>query len=109
MASARESLREGLRMGGRDYSLLAAAGMLVLFGLAVNNHIIPNFHEQQALEKRRNELQESVKQTRAEVERIKDEAEALDDPYYMAWYMVENYNWRYPPIEETPSLVQTND
>jgi hypothetical protein len=104
MASVRESIRDSLRTHGRDYSLLAVAGMLVVFGLAVNNHVIPNFHEQQALEKRLNQLKTEVRNSQAELARIKDEAAALDDPYYMAWYMVEHYHWRYPPVQPSPTI-----
>ena len=35
------SVRESLRMQGRDYSLLAVAAMFVIFGLAVSNSVRP--------------------------------------------------------------------
>jgi hypothetical protein len=104
MASVRQSIRDSLRTHGRDYSLLAVAAMLVAFGFAVNSHIIPNFHEQQALEKRLNQLKTDVRNSQAELERLKDETAALDDPYYMAWYMVEYYHWRYPPTKPTATI-----
>jgi hypothetical protein len=103
MDSRRKSLRESLRMEGRDYSLIAVAAMFVIFGLAFSNAIIPNYHEQQALEKRRAELRQLVKATTAANAAIEDEIEALDDPYYMAQKMVQEFKYTYaPPVVDKP-------
>lgn len=99
MSSVRESIRESLRMQGRDYSLIAVAVMFVIFGLAMSNSVIPNYHEQQALEKRKAGLEQQVEDARAENDRSRDEIEALDDPYYMAQKLVEVYKYRYATPE----------
>jgi cell division protein FtsB len=88
-----DSGRESLRIESRDYSLLAVAVMFVVFGLAVSNSVIPNYHEQQALEKRHAELKQQIQRTQAENLRIADEIEALDDPYYMAQTMIEKFGY----------------
>jgi hypothetical protein len=103
MDSRRKSLRESLRMEGRDYSLIAVAAMFVIFGLAFSNAVIPNYHEQQALEKRRADLKQQVKTTEAANARIADEVEALEDPYYMAQWLRTNLGYRdAPPVVEQP-------
>jgi hypothetical protein len=103
MDSRRKSLRESLRMDGRDYSLIAVAAMFVIFGIAFSNAIIPNYHEQQALEKRRAELKQQVKTTEAANARVQNEIEALDDPYYMAQWLRANLGYRdAPPLVEQP-------
>lgn len=93
------SVRESLRMESRDYSLLAVAAMFVIFGLAVSNSIIPNYHEQQSLERRRIELQRGVEAAKAENARIQDEIEALDDPYYMADWLRTKLGYRDAPAQ----------
>lgn len=98
MASIRESVRESMRAGRRDFSLLAAAGVLALFGFAAAHTVFPNYHELQALEKRKSELQRQVDTAKGENARLKDEIEALDDPYYLAAEMVSRYRWRYPAL-----------
>ncbi|MCB9933188.1 MAG: hypothetical protein H6841_07200 [Planctomycetes bacterium] len=92
------SVRESLRMESRDYSLLAVAVMFVIFGLAVSNSVIPNYHEQQSLEKRKTELQRNVEAAKAENARIADEIEALDDPYYMADWLRTKLGYRDVPV-----------
>ena len=97
------SSRESIRMEGRDYSLIAVAVMFVIFGLGVSNSVIPNYHEQQALESRRVELQKMVHAQEAENARIEDEIQALDDPYYMAQTLVEKFGYTHAPtvVENT--------
>ncbi|MEZ5991572.1 MAG: hypothetical protein R3E76_04395 [Planctomycetota bacterium] len=94
MSSRRESLRDSLRMESRDYSLVVVAVMFVIFGLAFTNAVIPNYHEQQALEKRRAELKQQVEKSRTENARLADEIEALDDPYYQAEILVREWHYR---------------
>lgn len=94
MSSRRESLRESLRMEPRDYSLVVVAAMFVIFGLAFTNNVIPNYHEQHALEKRSAELKQQVEKARSENERIQDEIDALDDPYYQAEVLVRDWHYR---------------
>jgi len=103
--SQRTSIRESMRMEGRDWSLIAAAGALVIFGLAVNNSIIPNYHEHQALIKRSNELKQQLQQAKDAGARLKDETEAMDDPYYMAQKMIDDYGWHYPPPPTVPPVA----
>ncbi|MBX3474047.1 MAG: hypothetical protein KF754_06655 [Planctomycetes bacterium] len=93
----RKSIRESLRMEGRDWSLLAAAAALVAFGLALNNSIIPNYHEHQAMLKRHTELKQQLEVARQEGAQLQDEIDALDDPYYLSSEMIEKYHWRYAP------------
>lgn len=95
--SARQSIRDSMRFEGRDWSLLAAAGALALFGLAVNNSILPNYHEQQGAHRRLGELQRQHHAAAAESERLRDEILSLEDPYYLAEQMVTVYRWRYAP------------
>ena len=103
MSSRRQSLRESLRMNTRDYSLIVVAAMFVIFGLAFTNNIIPNYHEQQALERRRAELKQQVEAAKGENDNIRDEIEALDDPYYQAEVLVRDFHYRYaaPEAETT--------
>ena len=84
-------------MNGRDYSLIAVAAMFVIFGLAFSNAVIPNYHEQQALEKRRVELKLQLETTKTANARIQDEIEALEDPYYMAQWLRTNLGYRNAP------------
>ena len=97
------SVAESVRMEGRDYSLIAVAVMFVIFGLGVSNSVIPNYHEQQALEKRRVELEQQVEKQKDENARIEDEIFALDDPYYMAQVLVEKFGYKHAPatVENT--------
>lgn len=95
--SGRKSIRESLRMEGRDWSLLAAAGALVVFGLAVHNSIVPGYHEHQAILKRNAELKQQLQQAKDEGARLQDEIDAMDDPYYLAQRMIDDYGWHYPP------------
>ncbi len=92
-----KSIRESLRMERRDWSLLAAAAALALFGLAVNNSIIPNYHEQQAVMKRHSELKQQLQAAQHEAAQLRDEIDALEDPYYLADTMVNKYHWRFAP------------
>lgn len=95
------SLRESLRVHTRDYSLLMVAAMFVIFGLAVSNSVIPNYHEQQTLSKRRAELQREVEEAKARNAARQSEINALEDPYYIAQWMIERYHWRRAPQAET--------
>ncbi|MBZ0135396.1 MAG: hypothetical protein K8I27_03350 [Planctomycetes bacterium] len=97
------SARESMRMEGRDYSLIAVAVMFVIFGLGVSNSVIPNYHEQQALETRQVELQSLVDHQADENARIEDEIQALDDPYYMAQVLVEKFGYTHaePVVENS--------
>lgn len=99
------SARESLRMEGRDYSLIAVAVMFVIFGLGVSNSVIPNYHEQQSLETRKNQLVEQVQDQKDENARIQDETLALDDPYYMAEVLVEKFGYKHAPV----SIENTDD
>ena len=101
MSSVRESIRESLRMQGRDYSLIAVAAMFAIFGLAMSNSVIPNYHEQHALEARKAELEQQVRDARAENARLEDEIEALDDPYYMAQWLRTHLGYR-----DVPAVVE---
>jgi hypothetical protein len=101
MDSRRKSLRESLRMDGRDYSLVAVAAMFVIFGLAFSKAIIPNYHEQQALEKRRAELKQQLEATETANARVQNEIEALDDPYYMAQWLRANLGYRDAPPKDS--------
>lgn len=93
-------------MQPRDYSLIAVAAMFVIFGLAFSNSIIPNYHRQQAVEERRAELQQQVKAAQTENARLQDEIYALDDPYYMAQKMVQEFKYTYaPPKEQAKETV----
>ena len=97
------SARESARFEGRDYSLIAVAVMFVIFGLGVSNSVIPNYHEQQALETRKVDLQKMVEKQGAENARIQDEILALDDPYYMAQTLVEKFGYTHAPtVVEVP-------
>jgi cell division protein FtsB len=89
-------------MAGRDYSLIAVAVMFVIFGLAFSNAVIPNYHRQQALEVRRADLQQELKDVQAENAKIEDEIAALDDPYYMAHWLRANLGYRDAIVEQTP-------
>ncbi|MBE7490817.1 MAG: hypothetical protein HS108_03495 [Planctomycetes bacterium] len=102
--SGRKSIRESLRMEGRDWSLLAAAGALVVFGLAVHNSIVPGYHEHQAILRRHAELKQQLQQAKDEGARLQDEIDAMDDPYYLAQRMMDEYGWHYapPPQAEAP-------
>lgn len=97
------SLRESLRVHTRDYSLLMVAAMFVIFGLAVSNSVIPNYHEQQTLAKRRAELQREVEEAKARNAARQSEINALEDPYYIAQWMIERYHWRRAPQPEAPN------
>lgn len=101
MASMRESIRDSLRMQGRDYSLIAVAVMFAIFGLAMSNSVIPNYHEQHALEARKTELEKQVQAARDENARLEDEIEALDDPYYMAQWLRSHLGYH-----DAPALVE---
>jgi hypothetical protein len=79
--------------------------MFVIFGLAFSNSIIPNYHRQQALEARRAEVQQKVKETQAANARIQDEIDALDDPYYMAQKMVQEFRYTYAPPKANDAPV----
>ena len=92
------SAQESLRMEGRDYSLIAVAVMFMIFGLGVSNSVIPNYHEQQALEQRKRHLTELVDKQQADNARIEDEILALDDPYYMAQTLIENFGYTHAPV-----------
>ncbi len=99
MARRSSSLRDSVRTAVHDYSLLVAAGVLVLFGYALSQHVIPNYHELKALELRRDDVRKQVEQQAAVNERLRDEISALEDPYYLAGELVNRYHWRYPPLE----------
>jgi hypothetical protein len=95
-----KSIRESLRMEGRDWSLLAAAAALALFGIALSKSIIPAYHEQAAIEKRRAELRIELDKAKQQSEALRSEADAMDDPYYLARVLIEKYGWRYgPPVQ----------
>lgn len=96
------SLRESIRAHTRDYSLLVVAAMFVVFGLAVSNSVIPSYHEQEALAKRRAELQREVEAAKARNAERQSEIDALEDPYYIAQWMIERYHWRRAPQAATP-------
>ena len=98
MSSERKSIRESLRMEGRDYSLIAVAVMFVIFGLGVSNSVIPNYHEQHALEKRKAELKRNLQEAKDETAAIEDEIDALDDPYYMAQWLRSHLGYRDAPV-----------
>lgn len=103
--SGRKSIRESLRMEGRDWSLLGVAAALAAFGLALHNSIIPNYHEQQAMLKRSAELKQELDRARQTGARLQDEIDALDDPYYLSAEMIDKYHWRYaspPPSSTSP-------
>jgi hypothetical protein len=97
--SLRQSIRDSLRIGPRDFSLLFAAAVVAALALALNNSILPDFREQQALEQRLDKLKREVAETRREGRQLRGEAAALEDPYYIAAWLVERYHWRYPPPE----------
>lgn len=92
--SARESIRESLRIVTRDYSLVGVAIMFVIFGLALSNNVIPNYHELQELTQRKEEVSKQVETARKENETLQDQINALDDPYYITQWMVDNLNYR---------------
>jgi cell division protein FtsB len=93
------SARNSIRMEGRDYSLIAVAVMFMIFGLGVSNSVIPNYHEQQALEHRRAGLQQQVEKQKAHNHRIEDEIQALDDPYYMAQTLIEKLGYTHAVVD----------
>lgn len=95
-------------MEGRDYSLLAAAAALALFGIAFSQNIIPNYHEQAAIEKRRAELRVDLDKATQQVQALRDEVDALDDPYYQARVLIEKYGWRYGPPLPPPAAPATS-
>lgn len=99
---------DSIRMEGRDYSLIAVAVMFVIFGLGVSNSVIPNYHEQQALEKRKSELTKQVEKQKSDNARIEDEILALDDPYYMAQTLVEKFGYTHAPapVNDADSVEQ---
>lgn len=101
MSSSGKSFRESLRVVTRDYSLVVVAVMFVIFGVAVSNSVIPNYHELQRVEKRRASVSGQLEEERAENEKLRDQVDALDDPYYVAQWMVENLSYR--PIEPVVS------
>lgn len=103
MSSRRSSLRDSLRMPTRDYSLVVVAAMFVIFGLAFTNNIIPNYHELQALNQRRDDLKQHADEAQAENDRLKDEIDALDDPYYQAEVLVRDWHYRYARPEDKKS------
>ncbi len=107
MARRRTSLRESVRTAVHDYSLLLAAALLVLFGYALSQHVIPNYHELKELEHRRDELKRGVAAEKAENERLRDQISALDDPYYLAGELVTKYRWRYPPLSDEALQYET--
>ncbi|MCC7510719.1 MAG: hypothetical protein IT464_15255 [Planctomycetes bacterium] len=107
MAKRRTSLRESIRTGGHDYSLLAVAAMILVFGYALSQHVIPNYHELQSIERRHKETRGKVSDQKAENAKLEDQTQALDDPYYLAQIMVERYKWRYAPLQvENPPAVK---
>lgn len=97
MSASGKSFRESLRVATRDYSLVVVAIMFVIFGVVVSNNVIPNYHELQQLEKRRDSVEEQVEQERTANGKLQDQIDALDDPYYISQWMVENLNYR--PVE----------
>ncbi|MHC4839461.1 MAG: FtsB/FtsL family cell division protein [Planctomycetota bacterium] len=96
MGSSRKSIRDSIRRYSRDYSLIVVAGALLLSGLAVSKSVIPNYHEMQQAERRNQEIKADVAAAQAENDRLKDQIEALEDPYYIAEILVEEYKYRYP-------------
>lgn len=82
-----------------DYSLLAVAAMLVVLAFAVSQHVIPNYHELQALERRHKALKKAVHDQQRANATLQDQIDALDDPYYLAEYLVEHYGWRRAPMQ----------
>jgi cell division protein FtsB len=101
MARKRQSLRESIRVG-TDYSLLVAAAMLVILGIAVSRLVVPNYHEQQAIEARRDALQHEVADLKRLNKDLRDEIDSLEDPYYVAYLLVSAYGWRYPAFQLPP-------
>lgn len=102
--AAQSSVRDSMRAGGRDWSLLLAAVALIALGLAVSNSIVPNYRELEELSLRRDALRRQLHQATQESERLQDNIGALEDPYYVAQTMIEVYHWRYaPPAPVSPA------
>lgn len=95
---------ESIRGTGHDFSLLAAAAVLVIFAYTVSQHVIPNYHELKALEQRRDDLRVEVAKQKKQNSETREEIDALDDPYYVAWMLVKDYGWRYPELQLEPAL-----
>ncbi len=106
MSSIRERVSDSLRIPKRDMSVLVVAAMLAIFALAMINSIIPAYHEQQAMQDRKAELQTEVDGLAKEQDRLKDEIEALDDPYYIANWLIENYRYRMAPMPEETATTE---
>lgn len=102
MPSSGTSFRESLRVVTRDYSLVVVAVMFAIFGVAANNSIIPSYHELQEMRERRTEMRAAVKESRERNEHLQDRIDALDDPYYIARWMIENLHYQPadPVVEE---------
>lgn len=98
MASSRDS---GVHQAeSKDWSLLTVAAMLIAFGVVFSGQIIPSWHELQAVEKRRAELKQQLASAESRNESLRDEIDALQDPYYVAAVLLQEYN--YQRVEETP-------
>lgn len=95
----RRTSSESTRSAGQDFSMLAAAAVLVILSYAVSQHVVPNYHELKALEQRRDGLRAEVAKQRQQNAETREEIEALDDPYYVAWMLVKSYGWRYPELQ----------
>ena len=76
--------------------MIVVAAALVLSGLVVTGTVIPNYHELQQAEKRNSEIKAELKAAQSENDTLKDQIEALEDPYYIAEVLVEEYRYRYP-------------
>lgn len=95
MHSARDSINGSGRLWRFDASPWIAALMLIALGIVISNQILPAWHEQQALAYRNRELSRQVEEAKAQAQRIQDEIDALNDPYYVAAVLVAEYNYRW--------------
>ncbi|MDC1142053.1 hypothetical protein OAU50_03100 [Planctomycetota bacterium] len=94
--TSKKSIRDSIRHYSRDYSLIVVAVALVLSGFAVMRGVIPNDHELKQAEVRNAEIKAEVAAAQAENDKLKDQIEALEDPYYIAEVLVDEYKYRYP-------------
>ncbi|MBX3460469.1 MAG: hypothetical protein KF696_10990 [Planctomycetes bacterium] len=87
-----------------DYSMVAVAAMALVFVYALSQHVIPNYHELQAMERHHKALKRHVAEQREANAVLQDQIEALDDPYYLAEHMIAHYGWRRAPqqLEHAP-------
>ena len=107
MRSSRDSAYDiSGRQGGQDHSLLLVAAMLVVFGLSMTNQVIPAFHEHNAIERDKAELESEISKVTREIERTQDEIEALDDPYHVASVLIHEYRYRRAPAKPAEDRVQ---